>query len=116
MRVFLWHNIMQKLTPTVNITTPFAQNGDKSTIPKTHQGVGGAASWDSGFPQETFLPMTSGGVPPHGQDFNALFNVLSQHIRFLQGGGFYPFNPHFCEAVGGYSLHAIVQSDDVHNY
>lgn len=79
------------VTPEV-IPLPFAQNGQKNTIPE--QGgatTDSAASWSAGFPPITMINKQAGGKPPYGMDFNGIFNALSQHIFFSQSGCVYPW-------------------------
>lgn len=79
------------VTPEI-IPLPFAQNGQKNTIPE--QGgatTDPAASWSAGFPPITMINKQAGGKPPYGMDFNGIFNALSQHIFFSQSGCVYPW-------------------------
>ena len=79
------------VTPEV-IPLPFAQNGQKNTIPE--QGgttTDPAASWSAGFPPITMINKQAGGKPPYGMDFNGIFNALSQHAFFSQSGCVYPW-------------------------
>lgn len=79
------------VTPEV-IPLPFAQNGQKNTIPE--QGgatTDPAASWSAGFPPITMINKQAGGKPPYGMDFNGIFNALSQHVFFSQSGCVYPW-------------------------
>lgn len=73
------------------ISTPFADSGTKNVIPETmaQPSATAAASWQAGFPTVCSLPLSAGGIPPARNDFNGLFNQLSQTARYLQDGGVY---------------------------
>lgn len=86
----------------------FAQNGGKQDVPITGDNSGGRASYDVGFPPVTRVPIVAGGIPPFGTDFNGVLYDLSQAIQYLQSGVAFPFNQDFADAIGGYSVKAIV--------
>lgn len=72
------------------IVKPFAKNGQKNVIPENYETSmeSNQATWDQGFGQITMLPVAAGGLPPKGQDFNGIFNQISENIVYLsQGGG-----------------------------
>lgn len=69
-----------------------------------------AASYDIGFPPQTFTDESAGGSPPDGRDFNGLFRALSAWIRWQQAGGPIAYDATFQSAIGGYPLGAIVMS------
>ncbi|MDC9591017.1 phage tail protein, partial [Xenorhabdus sp. XENO-10] len=95
------------------ILVPFASAGDKNLIPDTateKTKSGGNAAYDSGFPPSTMAPISAGGIPPHGKDFNGLLNDITAALRYLQSGGLYTFNAEFCQAIRGYSIGAVVLS------
>ncbi|WP_275389505.1 phage tail protein, partial [Xenorhabdus bovienii] len=97
------------------ILVPFASAGDKNVIPNAateHTKSNGNAAYDSGFPPSTMTPISAGGVPPHGQDFNGLLNDITAALRYLQSGGLYTFNAEFCQAIRGYSAGAVVLGAD----
>jgi hypothetical protein len=98
-------------TPPV-VVEPFAINGNKNAIPVPSQIgiVPGAASFNDGFPPQTMIPLTSGGVPPSGLDFNGIFYMLSAHTAWLQGGGQYSWDADFVANNTGYAAGAILQS------
>lgn len=80
------------------------------TIPEASQ-IGitdGAASLTDGFPPLCFQPVSSGGVPPFGQDFNGLLNQLSAGMRWLQAGGMPVFSSTYATAIGGYPKGAVL--------
>lgn len=67
------------------IGIPFAENGDKATIPTDP--TFGRASLDAGFPVETQTPLAAGGVAPNRLDFNGILNTIYQYLYWLQSGG-----------------------------
>lgn len=71
----------------------FAENGDVSTIPSTQETVGsGQAAWDVGFPEETSKPIASGGKAPRRADFNALFKMLTDAVRWTEHGNVWSYD------------------------
>ena len=92
------------------ILIPFAQDGDKNTIP-LELGIGDPvyrASLKAGFPANTRIPKDIGGEPPDGLDFNGILNVLSQAIVFMQKGNAYQFDA----SLAPYPIGALVRSND----
>lgn len=73
------------------IPRPFADSGDKNTIPES-SGALGFASWQEGFPAITGTPFAQGGVAPKRADFNGIFNALSLATVWQQQGGFYAYD------------------------
>lgn len=82
------------------IPMPFAENGDKNTLPQT---ATSSASWSAGFPPITALPLGAGGVAPDRKDFNGILNVLAAFAYFAQTGGVWTYS-----ATQDYSPPAIV--------
>lgn len=73
------------------IPIPFAENGNKDSIPLTKQATG-RASWNTGFPPETSLPQGAGGYAPMRTDFQGVLYELSAHIFFGQSGNVYAWD------------------------
>lgn len=73
------------------IPRPFADSGDKNSIPDSSGGLG-FASWQEGFPAITGTPFAQGGVAPKRADFNGIFNALSLATLWQQQGGFYAYD------------------------
>ena len=73
------------------IPRPFADSGDKNSIPDS-SGALGFASWQEGFPAITGTPFAQGGVAPKRADFNGIFNALSLAALWQQQGGFYAYD------------------------
>lgn len=96
------------------IVKPFAKNGQKNVIPENYETSmeSNQATWDQGFGQITMIPVAAGGLPPKGQDFNGIFNQISENIVYLSQGGRFKFSAEYAEEIGGYPKGAILQSDD----
>ena len=92
------------------IPEPFAQSGDKNTIPLERAIADPVyrASWKAGFPPDTRLPKDVGGEAPDGLDFNGVLNILSQAVVFLQKGNAYQFDV----SMAPYPIGALVRSND----
>lgn len=92
------------------IPEPFAQSGDKNTIPLERAIADPVyrASWKAGFPPDTRLPKDVGGEAPDGLDFNGVLNALSQAVVFLQKGNAYQFDV----SLAPYPIGALVRSND----
>lgn len=98
---------MQSSAIPGKIVESFAINGPKNTIPLTTT-TKGEASYDQGFPSATMIPLTSGGVPPSGQDMNGILNAMSAW-QVLQGGGAAViYDAAFSSAIGGYPRGAVL--------
>ncbi len=92
--------------PTNIIPAPWAENGQYETIPAT-QVSSGRASWDTGFPLENTIPVSSGGIPANYNDFQGVLHDLSEHTCFQQTGGLYLWSSSIDYPVG-----AVVQGSD----
>jgi hypothetical protein len=101
------------ITRPDNLSIPFADDANPlniNTIPLTTASTQ-AASYEEGFPPATMLAIASGGVPPLGQDFNGIFNIITQHTRFQNAGGQYRFDADLATALGGYDAGTVLQDD-----
>lgn len=85
------------------IPRPFADSGDKNSIPDSSGGIG-FASWQEGFPAITSEPFAQGGVAPKRADFNGIFNALSLATVWQQQGGVYAY-----DATTNYEVGNIVE-------
>jgi hypothetical protein len=105
---------MQSSNAPNKIQLPFAASGTKNTIPvPSQQGVTpGAASFTDGFPPTTFTPLSAGGVPPAGADFNGILNSITALQQWKSAGGQFPFDVTFATAIGGYPKGATVLKAD----
>ncbi len=92
------------------LPVPFADSGDKQVIPIPSQVAieGGRASYTDGFPPLTRIPISAGGIPPWGTDFNGVLNDITQAIRWYNSGMQYSFDSAFSASVGGYPKGAIL--------
>jgi len=93
---------------------PFANNAAPGTyiraIPQASQ-VGvtpGAASLYDGFPPLTFVPISSGGVAPSGQDFNGILNAITKWVQWLNARAPVFYDAAFSAAIGGYPKGAMI--------
>lgn len=98
------------------LTVPFAESAASQTIQEIPISRDPSdpiqkASWSTGFPAATMQPLSTGGVPPMGQDFNGILKALSEHIVYQNKGGVYHWSADVVSA-GGYDKGAVVQDDD----
>lgn len=100
------------------ISKPFAQNGQKNVIPEKYETnmESNQATWDQGFGQITMLPVSAGGLPPKGQDFNGILNQMCETIVHISKGGVFKFSADYATAINGYPKGAILQSEDEKKY
>ena len=85
------------------ITVPFPTASQIGTTP-------GAMSWTDGSVPLNFLALTAGGKGPFGKDFNAVMNITTAGLQWLQAGGPLYFDGAFSTAVTGYPKGAVIQS------
>ena len=90
------------------LTQPFAQSGDKNTIPNTGGDLLGLASLALGFPPITQTPLELGGIPPQRKDFNGILYALSAFAFFQQSGGVFTYS-----ATANYAKPAVVMYNNV---
>lgn len=112
---------MQSTNIPTKIPLPFAYAATGSyiaTIPTASQiGVtNGKASLHDGFPPLTFTPISSGGVPPFGADFNGILNEITAITQWQQAGGFFPYDSAFSTTVGGYPKGAVILSSSFNGF
>jgi len=105
---------MQASNVPGKIQKPFADDGDKQTIPVASQiGVtDGRASYTDGFPPLTRTPIVAGGVPPFGTDMNGILNAITAIQKWQSAGGQFTFDAAFAAAIGGYPKGATLQKAD----
>lgn len=73
----------------------------------------GAASYDEGFPPQTFQPVASGGTPPSGQDVNGVLFDATGNAKAFAAGMPAMFDPDYAQAIGGYPMYALLASTTV---
>ena len=99
---------MQTTDLPTRFPIPFANGAGGSyirPIPTAHVAASGSdapASLYDGFPPETFTPVSSGGVPPNGKDFNGLFNQITAWARWQAAGAPSYYDAAFSTAINGY--------------
>lgn len=98
---------MQTIEQPAVLNMPFANNGDKSTLPTSPSGTN-KASLSEGFPQITSEPITDGGIPPSREDFNALGYTATIYGYMAQCGGVFVYSDDVASAIGGYPLNALL--------
>jgi hypothetical protein len=103
-------------TPTL-IPLAWAANGTKNTIPEASQITitPGAASLNDGFPPICAIKVAAGGIAPAYGDFNGIFNLITQSIRWAHAGGRYTWNSAFTTDtnVAGYPNGACLMRADL---
>lgn len=86
------------------LTNVLGYAADLNSIPATTPTGSGAFSYQAGFPPITGFPLTAGGIAPSRQDFNGVFNLIGQHLFFLQSGSLYPWSASLDYLVGAHVL------------
>lgn len=99
---------MQNLTQPTLLLKPFAESGDKNTLPVTNTDASNPqlADLTNGFPQITSESPDDGGLPPERKDFNGLGYLTTTYDFFYQAGGTFTFNATISSAIGGYPKNA----------
>ena len=90
--------------PVSGFTMPFADEGQRTLIPDEQRGPG-RASLALGFPNETQLPLSQGGIAPNRLDFQGILYMLSSFAFWQQSGGLYTY-----KAAYNYAPPAMVMS------
>jgi hypothetical protein len=98
------------VTRPSNYPLPFANSGAKNTIPTPATGTG-KASFTEGFPAVTMLPLTAGGIPPEGKDFNGILYDVTTHTVWVNAGGQYQFDAALSTEIGGYPAGMVLQNN-----
>jgi len=97
------------ITRPTNLLIPFAVAGAKNAISVTPASPN--ASYADGFPPVTMMPLSAGGVPPEGQDFNGIFYDITSHTLWVNAGGQYQFDSALSTAIGGYPIGMVLQNN-----
>ena len=98
--------------PTRLISTPFAQEGEKTEIQNVTGEFDNSATYRLGFPPLTMQSIRSGGKPPKGTDFNGVLFDITENISFLCKGGRYQYNAGLSTLIGGYPEGSNLLLDD----
>lgn len=100
------------LQPTRLISTPFAQEGEKTEIQNVTGEFNNSATYRLGFPPLTMQSIRSGGKPPKGTDFNGVLFDITENISFLCKGGRYQYNAGLSTLIDGYPKGSNLLLDD----
>ena len=100
------------LQPTRLISTPFAQEGEKTEIQNATGEFDNSATYRLGFPPLTMQSIRLGGKPPKGTDFNGILFDITENISFLCKGGRYQYNAGLSTLIGGYPKGSNLLLDD----
>ena len=100
------------LQPTRLISTPFAQEGEKTEIQNATGEFDNSATYRLGFPPITMQSIRLGGKPPKGTDFNGVLFDITENISFLCKGGRYQYNAELSTLIGGYPEGSNLLLDD----
>lgn len=100
------------LQPTRLISTPFAQEGEKTEIQNITGEFDNSATYRLGFPPITMQSIRLGGKPPKGTDFNGVLFDITENISFLCKGGRYQYNSGLSTLIGGYPEGSNLLLDD----
>lgn len=94
----------------VKIQTAFAELADPATIDTIPQtsGVPGRASWEAGFSAVNMQPVSSGGIPPFGQDMNGVLNAATAWLKWAGAGGPVGYDATFSGEISGYPAGATL--------
>lgn len=90
--------------PTDLFIRPFAADGVKQIIPDM-QSVAGRASLANGFPAESQLPLSQGGIAPNRTDFNGILYMLSAFAFWQQSGGMFSYRSSLNYAIPAVVFH-----------
>lgn len=99
-------------SPT-RIVKAFGVNGSKNTIPvesNSSTTSNGVATFDTGFPPITMQPLSAGGIPPSGRDFNGVLYTVTLQQQWQNAGMTYAYNSNFATQINGYPKGAIIPS------
>lgn len=114
---------MSGVVITYKITEFFGKSADPTTItlpvPNASPGAPSPnrASFDTGFPSINFQPITAGGQPPSGKDFNGVLFMLSQYAYSMQGGqSIVTHDAATQAAIGGYPINALLAKEGGFGY
>ena len=103
---------MNSLQAPEALKLPFANNGQKNTIPLVAEGnSSNLASLTEGFPPITMRPKDDGGKPPEGKDFNGILYLATSFYFAFQNGWLPTFEQSVSDAIGGYAKGAILWYD-----
>lgn len=96
--------------PVNLLKSVLAKNGDVTIPPLTAVQAGqGRFSQEEGWKEINSTPDADGGIAPFREDFNGVFNLLSQFALWFQQGGIMRWNSQLTYEVGNEVLHNNVK-------
>ncbi len=103
---------MQASGAPAKIPLPFANSGQKNTIPIPSQvpTSPGLASFTTGFPPLCLTPIDAGGIAPFGQDMNGILFAVSAVAQWFCAGATFTYDATFSSQIGGYPAGCRVAS------
>lgn len=105
---------------TRKLSTPFANDStQKNVVPVTAtqaQTDSGLASYSGGFGNKNMLPISNGGQPPYGQDFNGILNDITGNIVDINKGLPQYFDSDYAQLIGGYPIGARLMLNNNSSY
>lgn len=92
---------------------PFASSGNANEIPLSpQQGMAdNRATYQTGFPQVTFLSQASGGKAPLGADFNGIFKEITSLLFYMQQGLLFHHDNNMMNVANGYQAGALIRGE-----
>jgi hypothetical protein len=94
---------------TKRITIPFAQSGDKNTVPDTAPVTDdGYANYPDGFPPSNSVDPALGGYYVKRADFNGVLFDITTILKDQAKGLLYTYDATFSTAISGYPVDAIL--------
>jgi hypothetical protein len=99
----------------VKVSLPFAADAGggysrQVPVPSQQPAHPYDASFETGFPPETFVPVGAGGAGPDGRDFNGLLNQVTAWNQWQAAGGPVKYDAAFQTAIGGYPQGAFISA------
>ncbi len=72
----------------------------------------GRASFEQGSPPASMTAKVAGGIPPFGQDYNGILNMITNNLAGLNAGQINVYDATFASDIGGYVKGAILGMAD----
>lgn len=72
----------------------------------------GRASFEQGSPPLSMTPKIAGGIPPFGQDYNGILNMITNNLAGLNAGQINVYDATFATDIGGYAKGAMLGMAD----
>lgn len=102
---------MQTSTTPLKFQIPFASSAGAGYIRAIPVSTGDplAADFTNGFKVAAFTPLSAGGTPPDGKDFNGILNITTSWVQRFQAGHFPGYDATQSSNIGGYPLNTILR-------